>query len=93
MDTDQVMRPKLRRLIERNLAIPDGERTFGDADDLFGAGFVNSLFAMKLLVFVENEFGIEVDPDDMDLANFRSIDRIVSLVERKRTEARAAGDD
>ena len=81
----QEMRTKLRSLIERNLAIADDECEFSDAADLFAGGYVNSLFAMKLLVYVETEFGIEIDPDDMELTNFRSIDSIVTLVERKQS--------
>ncbi|UFZ04098.1 acyl carrier protein [Bradyrhizobium ontarionense] len=93
VDATRAMRPKLRRLIERNLAIPSVDQMFSDADDLFVGGYVNSLFAMKLLVFVESEFGIEIDVEDMDLANFRSIDRIVELVERKQSATQPQGVD
>jgi len=58
-------------------------------EDIFALGFVNSLLAMQLIAFVEKEFGITVEDDDLDLANFRSLAAIESLVERKRA-ARAA---
>src|SRR2546429_8926137 len=53
-----------------------------DDQDIFAMGFVNSLFAMQLVLFVENEFGISVENDDLDIDNFRSINAIVHLVER-----------
>jgi acyl carrier protein len=52
-------------------------------EDIFALGFVNSLLAMQLVAFVEKEFGVAVEDDDLDLDNFRSIQAIASLVERK----------
>jgi methoxymalonate biosynthesis acyl carrier protein len=54
-----------------------------NSDDIFALGFANSLFAMQLVAFVEKEFAIEIDSDDLDMANFRSVDAISALVERK----------
>ena len=51
--------------------------------DIFALGFVNSLFAMQLVMFVEKEFGITVEDGDLDIDNFRSIQAIIALVERK----------
>jgi methoxymalonate biosynthesis acyl carrier protein len=52
-------------------------------EDIFALGFVNSLLAMQLVAFVEKEFGISVQDDDLDLDNFRSIEAISQLVARK----------
>ncbi|MCB1057794.1 MAG: acyl carrier protein [Acidobacteria bacterium] len=52
-------------------------------EDIFALGFVNSLLAMQLVQFVEKEFGVTVEDDDLDLDNFRSIDAIDRLVEGK----------
>ncbi|HEU5379698.1 MAG TPA: phosphopantetheine-binding protein [Ktedonobacteraceae bacterium] len=54
-----------------------------DDQDIFALGFINSLFAMQLVLFVESEFGIEIQDDDLDISNFRSIDVIAQLIERK----------
>ncbi|MFL1674121.1 acyl carrier protein [Paenibacillus dendritiformis] len=54
-----------------------------DDDDIFSLGFVNSLFAMQLVMFLEKEFHIRVDNKDLDINNFRSINKIVELIERK----------
>jgi methoxymalonate biosynthesis acyl carrier protein len=58
---------------------------FGDDDDVFGSGLVNSLMAMQLVLFVEKEFGVSVDNDDLDLANFRSVNRVAEFVQRKKS--------
>ncbi len=52
-------------------------------EDIFALGFVNSLLAMQLVGFIEKEFGITVNDDDLDLDNFRTITRIDRLIARK----------
>lgn len=54
-----------------------------DDDDIFRLGFVSSMFAMQLIAFVEHEFGITVDNDDLELDNFRSIGALDAFVSRK----------
>ncbi len=56
-----------------------------DDDDFFELGLVNSLFAMQLVLFVENKFSITVDGDDLDVKNFNTISAIDSLIKRKTT--------
>jgi acyl carrier protein len=64
-------------------------RELPDAEDIFASGYVNSMFAMQLLQFVESQFGIEVESDDMEIDNFRSVDAIAGFVQRKRTAGAA----
>ncbi|HEX6900420.1 MAG TPA: acyl carrier protein [Thermoanaerobaculia bacterium] len=59
-------------------------------EDIFALGFVNSLLAMQLVAFVEKEFGVRVEDEDLDLDNFRSINAISSLVSRKSGAAAEA---
>ncbi len=60
-------------------------------EDIFALGFVNSLLAMQLVAFVEKEFGIRVEDDDLDLDNFRSVNAISDLVARKSNPSAVAG--
>lgn len=61
-----------------------------DDEDMFTAGYVNSLFAMQLILFLEAEFAVTVEDADLELDNFRSIARIVGFVARKRDVAASA---
>jgi len=54
-----------------------------DGDDIFELGLVNSLFAMQLVLFVEQEFDISIDGEDLDFANFRTVNAIEQLVKVK----------
>ena len=68
-----------------------GDTTLGDDDDMFATGYVNSMFAMQLVQFVESEFGITVDSDDLDLDNFRTVSAIAAFVERKQAASAVPG--
>jgi acyl carrier protein len=57
--------------------------TLGDDENLFESGIVNSLFAVQLMTFVENKFGIEIGMDDLEIANFKSINATAAFVARK----------
>ena len=52
-------------------------------EDIFTLGFVNSMFAMQLVLFVEQEFKIAIENEDLEFENFRTINSIANLVERK----------
>jgi acyl carrier protein len=56
-----------------------------DDEDIFALGFVNSLFAMQLVTFVEKGFDISVENQDLDLDNFRTINALTSLILRKKS--------
>ena len=57
--------------------------TLRDDDDIFSTGMVNSLFAVEIVCFVEETFAITVENEDLDIANFRSVDALTGFVERK----------
>jgi len=55
----------------------------GDDDDIFASGFVNSLFAMQLIAWIEKQFSIDITDEDLDIANFKSVNAIVGFVSQK----------
>ncbi|KUF16617.1 acyl carrier protein [Streptomyces silvensis] len=59
-------------------------------DDYFTLGLVNSLFAMELVTFVERQYAIEVQVDDLDLDNFRTLGRLRDFVLAKTAHRGAA---
>lgn len=54
-----------------------------DDTDIFGGGLVNSLFAMQLITFLEKEFAITIEDRDLKLDNFRTLNALDGLIERK----------
>jgi len=58
-----------------------------DDEDIFSLGFVNSLFAMQLVMFIEKEFSVRINNDDLDIENFGTIDAITTLIDSKLNES------
>jgi acyl carrier protein len=61
-----------------------------DEQDIFALGFVNSLFAMELVLFIEKTFGARIPNTELKLDNFRSVDAMVVLVQRLTAPASKA---
>ncbi|MBB4689247.1 acyl carrier protein [Amycolatopsis jiangsuensis] len=51
-------------------------------DDLFRAGLVSSMFAMQLVVHLEDTYDIEIVGPELTLDHFRSVDAMTALVLR-----------
>jgi len=60
------------------------EVEIGYDDDIFELGFVNSMFALQLVMYLEKEFGIQVENDDLNIVNFNTINNLTGFVESKR---------
>ena len=85
--TDEInIREKIRAFILASVNVPD----LADDDNLFESGIVNSLFAVQLMTFIEKSFAIEVGPDDLEIANFKSIEAAACFVVRKQAQPAAA---
>lgn len=66
--------------------------TLNGDDDIFAAGFVNSLVIVQLISFLENNFSINIEDEDLELSNFRSVNNILAFIERK-TAAKSQPND
>ena len=85
-NTDKkAIREKIRAFILTSIHVPD----LADDDNLFESGIVNSLFAVQLMTFIEKTFAIEVGMDDLEIANFKSIEASADFVVRKQTQPSA----
>ncbi|MBO6292537.1 MAG: acyl carrier protein [Selenomonas sp.] len=50
--------------------------------DLLEEGIIDSLTIMTMVVRLESEYDIEIDPDEIAPENFESVDAIWALVEK-----------
>lgn len=74
---------KIKDFITENLIVFEDEIDFQDDDNIFQMGYVNSLFAMKLLNYIENEFQVKIQNEEMDIKNFSSVNAIINLLNQK----------
>lgn len=73
------MKERIRTLLEVELPIVDFDSEF-----LFSE--LDSLGVVTILMILSQEFGIELESRDATPKNFRSLDTLVELVERKLSE-------
>jgi methoxymalonate biosynthesis acyl carrier protein len=66
-----------------NVLVWEEEIEIADDDNIFKLGFVNSLFAMKLLNYIEKEYNIQVDNTEMNISNFSTVNNICALINSK----------
>jgi acyl carrier protein len=74
----------IRSFLMANMAVYDGDFNLKDDDNIFELGFVDSSFAMQLVIFIEENFDVVITDADLEIANFSSIDRMRDLIETKR---------
>lgn len=60
--------------------------------DLFASGMVSSMFAMELVVFLEQSYGVMIIGGDLKLDNFRTVQAMTRLVLRLRASAGMTAD-
>lgn len=78
--TDAAVRTRIREFLAGFLAHHD----LADDEDIFASGHVNSLFVLQLVLMVESVLAATVEDEDLEIANFATVDAIVGFVGRKR---------
>ncbi len=71
--------------VEKELTAFLAERTGTEptADqDLFATGVISSMFALQLVVHLEDEYDIEIVGPELSMDNFRSVQTMAALVLR-----------
>ena len=77
---DDELMLKIRAFFSKNF---NDSTSLGDEENIFELGLVDSLFAMKIVLFVEEAFGFDCNDEDLNVKNFCSIKNIHNFVEKK----------
>jgi acyl carrier protein len=80
MDTQQI----LGKFIKEELAFGQGAVDFTVDDALIEQGIIDSLGILKLSTFVEKEFGIRIDDEDLVPENFENIAALAHFIDSKK---------
>jgi len=78
-DSKENLSADIRNFIKKYIK----ENSFTDNTDIFSEGFVNSLFAMDLIVYIEKNYHFKIDNEDLRIENFKSVNAIVQLIQNK----------
>jgi len=79
IETERSVKETVRPFILSSINIPD----LRDDDDLFELGIANSLFAIQLMTFIEKTYALEVEMEDLDIENFKSLSASTAFVMKK----------
>ena len=83
------MRDDIRTFLLKNRA-NESVRDFGDDDSLLESGVIDSVTMVDLLSFLESQYGIQIDDDEMTPENFDALSSIVAFVERQQARQQRA---
>ncbi|MDQ1924676.1 phosphopantetheine-binding protein [Massilia pseudoviolaceinigra] len=72
-----------KTLVSEYLCKAAGQQNLNETVDIFETGLVNSLATIQLIAFLEKNFKIKVGLDDLDRANFNSIQAVCDFLDRK----------
>jgi acyl carrier protein len=81
----------VRQFIVDELAGGDGRGPIEPDASLIRSGILDSLGLLRLMVFIEERYGVEVEAAEVIPANFESLDRIGDFIDAKRREAGGEG--
>jgi acyl carrier protein len=79
------LREKLLDFIGEDLLA--GEFELGEQDNLLEDGMIDSLSVVRLVVFIEDEIDQVVQPADITLENFGSVDQLATFLESQSQDA------
>ena len=63
------------------------DAAFTNDDDIFSLGFINSLFAMELVMYIEQRFSVTIPNEALKFDNFRTVNCMAELVHRQASPA------
>lgn len=75
-DYESVLKTEIESLA--GAPIPDNDTNF------FETNILDSLNIINLVVFVENTFSVSIDPLDVNLENFGSINKIATYIKENK---------
>jgi acyl carrier protein len=75
---------QLRQFVTTNFYVAD-PATLADSDSLLDAGIVDSTGVLELIGFIEREYNITVEDQEILPDNLDSIARLAAFVTRKQT--------
>jgi acyl carrier protein len=58
-----------------------------ETEDIFSLGYINSLFAMELVMHLEKTFAVTIPNEELRIDNFRTAAAMTELVGRLRPAA------
>lgn len=73
----------LEKFMIAEVAVDFDKKSLEPDEDLLGSAIIDSMAILKLILFMEETFGIHVADEDIVPENFQNLNIIVKFVEQK----------
>jgi len=77
-------RQRIKQYILSNFLFSNDEGALGDQDSLVRGAILDSTGIYELIMFIEEEFGLSIAPEEMIPDNFDTLDAIDAFIARKQ---------
>ena len=74
------MEDAILRFVRDQFKAAIGTAAIGPATPLFSRGIIDSFGVLELIAFLEDTFGVEIDPARHELVDFDTAEKIAALV-------------
>ncbi len=81
-----MIKQKLRQYILENFLFSDNPDDLADDDSFMDKGIIDSTGILEVIEFLEDEFGITVEDEEMIPENLDSVNRILGFVQSKQKD-------
>jgi len=71
---------RIRDYLLRNYLFTDDQSKLDSGASLLEKGIIDSTGIMEVILFLEEEFGVVVEDDELILENFDSVDNLVKFI-------------
>jgi len=78
-----MIRDKLRLFILENFLFTDDQSKLNNEDSFMDQGIIDSTAVLELIFYLEEEFSIKVEVEEMVPDNLDSIDKVTHFIESK----------
>lgn len=76
---------KIRSYILENYLFTDDESALGNQDSFLEKGILDSTGILEVIYFLEEQFGIKIEDEEMLPENLDSVANICAFIERKKS--------
>jgi acyl carrier protein len=80
------LKSTLRQYIIDNFLFGDTETKFADGDSFMDSGIVDSTGILDIITFLEGEFSIKVNDDEIVPDNLDSLNNLDAFINRKKAQ-------
>lgn len=73
----------LEKFLLEEVAVDTSRKSLEPEDDLLEQGVIDSMGILKLVAYIEETYGVQIDDEDVIPENFQTLASMASFIERK----------